>query len=68
MFWNISSQLGSAALTYAGLSVLSDVTSALGKGAAAAIESILPSSSNTYSVTYTYNNPVNLGSKIDTRA
>lgn len=67
MFWNVGSQLGQAALLYTGLSVLPDVASAIGKGAVAAIQSVLPAS-NTYSVTYNYTNPVHLGSKIDTRA
>lgn len=58
MFGNIGSQLGQAALLYAGLSVIPDVASAIGKGAVAAIQSVLPS----------YTNPTHLGSKIDTRA
>ena len=61
MFGNIGDQFGKAALVYAGLSVLPDMVSALGRGAVAAIESVLPASNS-------YNNPANLGSHIDTRA
>lgn len=63
MIWGLSySDLGKAALAYAGASALTDVVSALGTGVANAIESVMPSG------TFSTNNPSHLGSKIDTRA
>lgn len=61
MLFGLNSQLGNVALAYVGLSVLPDVAAALGRGAVAAIESVLPGS-------HTYNNPANLGKNIDIRA
>lgn len=56
--------IGKAALLYTGLSVLTDVAGAVGRGAVAAIDSVLPSSG----AEKTYNNPAHLGQKIDTKA
>lgn len=53
-----SSQMGRAALAYAGYIVLADVASALGEGVAGIIQTVLP----------TYNNPAHLGKHVDTRA
>lgn len=56
---SLSSGLSKAALAYAGMVALTDVASAVGKGVANVIESVMPSGS--------YNNPPHLGKKIDTR-
>ncbi|MDR3413691.1 MAG: hypothetical protein P4L87_22500 [Formivibrio sp.] len=65
--WNVGGQLGSV-LLYAGLGLIPNVASALGKGAVAAVQSVLPAG-NTYNITNNYyNNPAHLGSRVDTRA